>query len=143
MTKRRKCIALAVYGILMLWLLFAQRLAIKNEVGIQLQPFHTLSKFLWVLRNSANTMLRLQAWANLVGNVVMFVPLGFLFPWIWETWRVFWRHTLLMAAMILAVEATQVMTGLGYCDVDDLILNLPGTGLGFLLWKWIHKTRWA
>ena len=127
----------------MLWLLFGQRMAWGHDTGLQLRPFYTLQLFWNMLQKETDWTLRLLAWANLLGNVVLFIPLGCFLPWLWEKWRVFWRHTLVMAGIILAVEAIQLATGLGWCDVDDLILNLPGTMLGFLLWKWISKTRWA
>ena len=139
----RRWLLLAMYGLMMVWLLFGQRLAWGHDTGLQLQPFYTLKLFVTVLQNQQDPVLRLLAWANLLGNVVLFIPLGFLLPWIWEKWQVFWRQTLLMAGLILMVETIQLATGLGWCDVDDLILNLPGTMLGFLLWKWISKTRWA
>lgn len=143
MKRQYKQLILAVYGILMLWLLFVQRMTWGHETGLQLKPLYTLNLFWTAIIHTTDAALRFQSWVNLVGNVVMFVPLGFLFPWIWEKWRQFWRHTLLMAAIIVAVEVTQLITALGWCDVDDLILNLLGTTLGFLLWKWISRTRWA
>lgn len=143
MNRKYRQLILVVYGILMLWLLFGQRMAWSDPSGLQLVPMETLKLYLGVLRRSSDSALRMQAWANLLGNVAMFIPLGFLLPWIWEKWREFWRHTLLMAAIILAVEATQLVSGLGWCDVDDLILNLFGTTLGFLFWKWISRTRWV
>ena len=30
----------------------------------------------------------------------------------------------------------QYFTGLGSCDVDDLILNVPSAMIGYILWKW-------
>lgn len=142
MSKRTKLLLLAVYSLLMLWLLFGQRIGPGSEGILQLQPLHTLRWFLWVLNNSADPGLRTHAWVNLIGNVVMFVPLGFFIPWIWRFWRKFWPHLLLMAVVIVLVELSQYCFRLGTCDVDDLLLNVAGTSVGYLLYKlWIRFER--
>ena len=73
-----------------------------------------------------------HAFVNLAGNVIMFVPLGVFLPVIWKRLRSFWWFLLTSASLILLVEVLQYVTGLGSCDIDDLILNLPGTMLGWL-----------
>ena len=139
MSKRSKIAILAVYGMLMLWLLFGQRMGQGSQGILQLEPLHTLKQFWWVLRNSSQPGLRTHAWINLAGNVAMFVPLGFLMPWIWSFWRKFGWHFLLMVAVIILVELAQYFLGLGTCDVDDLLLNLVGTSLGFLFEKMVRQ----
>lgn len=130
------------YGLLMLWLLFGQRVGQAGEGLLQLQPLKTLRHFLWVISESKSHGLRLHAAVNLVGNVVMFVPLGFLIPWIWQRWQCVWRHALLMVAVIVVVELSQYLFGLGTCDVDDLLLNLVGTGTGYgLLMLWLRLAK--
>ncbi len=126
-----------LYCVLMLWLLFGQRMDNDSLRELQLQPFRTLRLFWQALTTSQYPAMRWHALVNLLGNVAMFVPLGLLVPWIWQRWRKFWRHILLMTAVIVAVELSQFALGLGSCDIDDLILNLVGTTLGFRLWKWI------
>lgn len=141
MTRNRKIWFLVAYGLLMLWLLFGQRLGQDNDVILQLRPLATLQRFWRVLRYSTDPGQLRHALVNLVGNVVMFIPLGFLIPWIWKFWQKWWRHALLMAGIIVAVEILQIVTALGTCDIDDLILNLVGTGLGYLCWIGVHKIR--
>lgn len=134
---------IGLYSIGMLWLLFGQRMLGGFDTGLQLRPFYTLNLFWNALCNSQDPGLRWQAMVNLVGNVAMFVPLGCLVPWIWAAQRCFWRQFLLMVTVIIFVEVIQLLTGLGWCDVDDLILNIIGTSIGFCLWKALSKTRWA
>lgn len=130
---------LILYGLIMFYLLLGQRLGHPSESIMQLQPLHTILRFMRVLQHSDQPGLRMHAWINLLGNVAMFVPLGALIPWIWSFWRKFWRHILLMAAIIVVVELLQFVTGLGTCDVDDLILNVVGTTIGYLFWRYLHK----
>ena len=47
------------------------------------------------------------------------------------------------AGIIVLVELTQMLTLLGTCDVDDLILNVLGIWLGerlYRLWKNRHSS---
>ena len=131
---------LLMYGAAMLWLLFGQRMWDGSVSGLQLRPFCTIQRFWYSLCYSENPAQQWMALRNLAGNVVLFIPLGYLLPWQWAHLRKFWRHILWMCAVISLVEVLQWATGLGWCDVDDLLLNVAGTSIGFLLWKW-HQPR--
>ena len=140
----------AAYCILMLWLLYGQRIGNAGsgsywqqlKYHIVYTPLETIWRFLWVLRHSTDTNQIRHAVVNLAGNVVMFVPLGFLVPCIWEKPKKFGWHFLTMALTIVAIELTQLFTLLGSCDVDDLLLNLVGTTIGFVLWKlWQYTAK--
>ena len=144
MAKKQKkwCAGLfAAYGLLMLWLLFGQRWG-QNAGGLNLEPFHTVRLYIWVLTHSHNAEQLRHAVINLGGNVAMFVPLGFFAPCIWEKLGKIGWHFLTMALTIVCIELLQFSTGLGSCDVDDLLLNLMGTAVGLLLfklWKRINR----
>ena len=72
---------------------------------------------------------------NLAGNIVMFIPLGFLPPCVHAEWRTFGRCMLYAAACICLVEVVQLFTLTGSCDIDDFILNMVGTAFGYLLYR--------
>ena len=63
------------------------------------------------------------------------MPFGWFLPYIWQKMRSFLKTVLTAALSICLVEICQYVTGLGSCDVDDLILNLAGVMLGYLVWK--------
>ena len=141
--KHKKWYALlfAAYCLLMLWLLFGQRWG-QSAGALNLKPFDTLRRFLWVLENRTDAESLRHAVINLGGNVIMFVPLGFLVPCIWEKMSKFGWHLLAMLLTILAIELLQLATNLGSCDIDDLMLNLVGTTIGFGLYKlWKYVCR--
>ena len=132
-----------VYCGIMLWLLFGQRIGggVNQPYVQQLQgnlnliPFKTIIWFATVGNKTSNQYLLQHAFVNLAGNVVMFVPMGFFLPCIWHPMRTFWKLLLCFAGLILVVELLQLVTLLGSCDVDDLILNVLGATLGYGLWK--------
>ena len=54
---------------------------------------------------------------------------------LWKKVRKFGWHSLAMVLTILSIELLQLFSLLGSCDVDDLLLNLVGTTIGFGMWK--------
>ena len=139
--KRIMQILFAVYGVLMLWLLFASRGGGLSEIN--LIPLKTIRKFWDSMLQSFGTgwgeALFVISFINLVGNIVMFVPLGFFPPFVWKPFSGFWADMALCAAVITAVEILQFVTGLGYADIDDFILNIVGAAIGWLVFSSFRK----
>ncbi|MBE6990184.1 MAG: VanZ family protein [Ruminococcaceae bacterium] len=71
------------------------------------------------------------------GNVVLFVPFGFVPAVLWRGSR--WYRALAFAVGITAfIECWQLQIGRTF-DVDDLLLNAVGAMLGWLLWLLLKK----
>lgn len=141
------------YVLLMLWLLFIHSRSAGREgmryweqvkISFNIIPFRTLSRYLHILASKEYYMAIWGAYSiyrfyarhaviNLVGNVVMFVPLGFFLPVIWQSLRRLRFCMLCGASIILCIEIVQLFTLTGSCDIDDLLLNLIGIGLGYVL----------
>ena len=78
---------------------------------------------------------------NLVGNIVGFVPFGFILPLIYKRKRRLWLITLLTLEFSLMIELTQLVLKVGSCDVDDVILNTLGGMLGYGLFYMCNRIR--
>ncbi len=65
------------------------------------------------------------------GNILLFVPLGFLLPLCWEGWRNMKRVIGFGFAMSLFIECNQLFNYRA-TSIDDLILNTAGAAAGFL-----------
>ena len=114
---------------------WAQVLANINPV-----PFETIAQFVGFLIHDYADGLKRHAIVNLVGNVLMFVPLGFLPALLWKRFRPLWRCLLWGGAIVVCVELTQLFALVGSCDFDDLVLNLVGIGFGYgLYWLTHHR----
>ena len=73
---------------------------------------------------------------NFVGNIAMFVPIGFCLPVLWS---IKGRYVVLIGFLIsLFIEISQLFLSRG-TDIDDLILNTLGTGFGLLLYKLLKR----
>lgn len=71
---------------------------------------------------------------NIGGNILGFVPLGFLIPVLLFRRAKFLKTVFLVFLVSLFFESVQLYTGLGVFDVDDLLLNTFGGMLGALLY---------
>ena len=133
---------LLVYGAVMLWLLLDRDRAAPGvdywdqvEASLNLKPFHTIMLYVNLLTDFDNTNNMIAAVVNLFGNVAMFIPLGIFLPALWKPLRKWWICLLCIALIMTVVELVQLFTLRGYCDVDDLILNVLGGALGYGVWK--------
>jgi len=68
-----------------------------------------------------------------VGNIIWFVPFGFLLPCLCERPLTFRRVLFRGFLLSFTIELMQFAFGTGISEVDDLILNTLGALLGFCL----------
>ena len=79
--------------------------------------------------------------ANLLGNVLIFLPFGMLVPFLTKRFKKFWSVVLLTFELSVLVELVQLMTKVGSCDVDDILLNTIGGMLGFVCYAIAVRCR--
>lgn len=72
-------------------------------------------------------------WANVLLNVAMFMPMGFLLPLLGKRLRKWYATIPVGFAASLAIELFQLAAGRGICDVDDLFCNVLGAVIGYFL----------
>lgn len=131
-----------IYCIAMFFLLFVRR---KFDIGrsyreevkmsINLIPFRSIYENLLYIINGTNGFMIRHSAVNLLGNAVMFMPCGFFIPRLFERFRRFGKFICLSLGILLSVEIIQVLTLRGSFDIDDIILNISGAVIGFLLSK--------
>lgn len=132
-----------LYAATMLWLLFCrpsgriEGLTYKEmlQINTNLQPFRTIGNYLRVVLKGSNPDLVQHCFINLAGNVLLFIPAGFLLPKLWRPMGNFFRFTVLCIGVMFTIESIQLFTLLGSFDVDDLILNLLGMLMGFIIFS--------
>ena len=130
----------------MLWLLFGREPYGNGTTywqhvagNMNLLPFETIIRFVGFLAGDFSVELKRHAIINLVGNVIMFVPLGFFLPMLCGKFRLLWRCLLQGALIIVCVELIQLFTLVGSCDFDDLLLNVIGIAMGYGLYRLTTK----
>ncbi|MCM3742484.1 VanZ family protein [Oceanobacillus luteolus] len=77
---------------------------------------------------------------NILGNIVIFMPFGFLLPILISRFQKFITILLVSFCFSLTFEIIQLLFPiLGSFDVDDLILNTLGALLGFMFFTLIKR----
>ncbi len=78
---------------------------------------------------------------NLAGNVMIFAPFGMVIPLLEKNLNRGWLVVLLGLAFSLVIELAQTFLIARVFDVDDLILNVSGTLIGFLIYALLNLAR--
>ena len=76
----------------------------------------------------------LHSLINILGNVLIFLPLGYIIPIIYNRYKNFTQFIYLTISISIFIEFIQFFIGRSV-DIDDLILNTLGGILGYLYYK--------
>lgn len=68
---------------------------------------------------------------NIILNIFMFVPLGFILPLLWKRCKKWYVTYLLGLFITLTIEIVQLITMRGIFEVDDIINNFLGCAIGY------------
>lgn len=135
--KKERIISIIIFVIyiIALWyfLFFAEsmgRTTRGDEYHYNLQPLFEIKR-IW---RSSHILGMKYVILNFAGNVIAFIPFGYLLPkMVKKKPRLF--HTVLFSfEFSLLVELTQLISRTGSFDVDDLILNTFGGLIGYILY---------
>jgi len=125
-------------GVVALWLYIAAVCSVTvNISGIlngyfRISSEYNLTPLAGIIQMAQSTSSGYAA-LNILGNIVMFMPLGFLLSLLWSKWRM--PHIVIAALLCsVSIEVMQFFTGRG-ADIDDVILNTLGGITGtFVSW---------
>lgn len=99
-------------------------------------PFKTIKMYIRYYR-----MPGINSFSNLFGNILIFVPFGFLLSRVHPACR----NLLVLIAnaflFVLGIEVFQLFSAFGAFDVDDIMLNVFGAVLGGLLYHIYMNTE--
>lgn len=102
---------------------------------MNLVPFKTISLYVRSLRKG--NLFRISV-ANLLGNLFLIMPVGFMLPVLFEKMKKLHVCLIFCLLMLIVIEILQLITMRGSFDVDDLILNMTGALIGFVIQKIIY-----
>ncbi len=97
------------------------------------------SKVSYIPLHSITEMIRVMGFTryvivNIFGNILMFMPIGFLIPLAFPKQRHLWSMALWGLITSLLIEFTQLFIIRG-TDIDDVILNTLGAILGYVVFR--------
>ncbi len=98
--------------------------------------FSNYVPFKEILRHSISSRLFFR---NVIGNILLFMPLGWFITYYIKTNKVY--YALILSIIIsLSIELIQLYIGRVF-DIDDIILNVFGGVLGYILYMILYKIK--
>jgi glycopeptide antibiotics resistance protein len=96
-------------------------------------PFRTIKLF---IRGYNNRIVSNRAfYENIFGNILAFVPFAFFIPLIFKKINNYYKFLIIMIIIVIQIEFLQFITMSGACDIDDVILNLVGSSIAYLMFS--------
>lgn len=131
--------AFACYLFFLAYILFLSRTSLfglfdrERELSrsVNLIPFYSISRY---LSPSGSGGLSGIAFQNVLGNVVIFMPLGVYLQLLKKDQRIPVSLLIVFTASF-CTEILQWVFGIGASDVDDLLLNCLGGLIGILMYR--------
>ena len=106
-----------------------------GEYHYNLVLFCEIKRF-WLYRD----VLGWVSYANLFGNVLIFIPFGFFMPMA-SRYRSFFLTLFYSFGVSFFVECFQLVTRVGSFDVDDMLLNTLGGVIGYIVFAICNMIR--
>jgi len=98
---------------------------IQTRERINLHPFLMFKQF-----HLASTQV--------IGNLVMLLPLGIYMPLLFPGLSGFFRVFVICLLVSISIELMQLVTSVRSSDIDDVILNTSGAVVGYLVYKFLR-----
>lgn len=105
-----------------------------EEPRVELRLFWCIREA-WLNRNPLD-------WYFVLGNIVLFIPIGLILPMFFVSMRTWWKTALVGFSFSACVEILQLVFHLGLFEWDDMINNTFGCVLGYALFVfciWLAK----
>lgn len=113
----------------------------QPEKRYNIKPFSTIK--LYVDAYKTHSLRLRQTISNLIGNIVLFIPMAWFVPFLFPPMRKWYRFFPVMLLVICLVEVSQFITGRGSMDIDDVIENFAGLLPAFvILWNPLMVKLW-
>lgn len=126
-----------VYGLVLLYALFLRSLG-RDYGSTYTEYLKYMSNFIpfisvynLVTTPVISSFIVTEFLKNFVGNILLFIPWGFLLPIYFKSLQAFRRFIITTIIAVLLIEAIQLFTMLGSFDIEDILLNAVGACIGF------------
>lgn len=120
------------YSTVLIWELFLGKY--RSHGGprrFNLAPLKTITGYIENYKSFGVSIILI----NLAGNIVAFMPLGFLLPLIFKRTSRLTVITQITLLTSITAEIFQYIFNVGGLDIDDVLLNTIGGVLGYLIYS--------
>ena len=114
-------------------------IAILIQMGVISRTPGSVSEMVWIpfQTSGGSSLIVLYSLANLV----IFIPFGILVPKVFRGVNSVWTMALVTLMTSVLIEIVQFMLACGYSEVEDVIMNVAGGVIGYLIIKFIEKRK--
>ena len=108
-------------------------IAILIQMGVISRTPGSVSEMVWIpfQTSGGSSLIVLYSLANLV----IFIPFGILVPKVFRGVNCVWAMALITFMTSVLIEIVQFMLACGYSEVEDVIMNVAGGVIGYILAK--------
>ena len=106
---------------------------VKAISSVNISPLKTI--FLYYNAYTRHTLPIKNIILNMVGNVMLFMPFGYFIYVLFKPMRSFLPYFFFFLLMITGVEVIQYLWKVGSADIDDIILNMSGILILYIVMK--------
>lgn len=128
--------------LLLLTIFKGGRIEFSNQFNSYMYREHGLLGIINVvpIKETINTFMHSEtgmrnSLRNLIGNILVFMPLGFFIPLLFDKFNNLKKVLKVGCLSSLAIELSQLFVGSNVCDIDDVIYNTLGALAGFICYK--------
>lgn len=106
---------------------------VKAVSSVNISPLKTM--FLYYNAYTRHTLPIKNIILNMIGNVMLFMPFGYFVYVLCKPMRSFLPYFIFFLFLITGVEGIQYVARVGSADIDDIILNMSGVLILFIIMK--------
>ena len=108
-----------------------QLLDLYMKYSFNIVPFKTINLFVSGYMNEIVSFRSLSI--NIFGNICAFMPYAIFLPLMFKGMNKFMNFFTAITFSVIIIELLQFVTMSGSCDIDDLILNVSGACIVYLI----------
>ena len=115
--------------------ILSDRMLLKNYLthSFNIIPFATILGYIRALLTQSMNFSTIAT--NLLGNLVALTPMALFLPMFIQKCQRFKYFVISTSVAVIVIELLQLIFVIGSCDIDDLILNVFGACIAFIILK--------
>lgn len=127
-TKKLKASKIILWSIFLIYsvIVLGATLVHRTSVMYESINLHIFSSYIKVLNRFSLLELR-----NIILNILMFIPFGFMLPLLFRKCEKFYITYFLGLCMTISIEVLQLITNRGVFEIDDIMNNTLGCMIGY------------
>lgn len=126
-TKKLKVSKVVLWSIFLIYMI----VVLGATIGDRVSGYESVNLHLFSSYKDAYNNFSLGEWRNIILNILMFVPIGFMIPLLFKKCECWYITYLVGFGTTLFIEMLQLISKRGIFEIDDIINNTLGCAIGY------------